>query len=76
VGLGLVFAASGRRRRVGPGDRDMKAAREALLEELAGLDRAHVAGVVGPRTYERARRELLDALARLILVASKQASSS
>ncbi len=76
VALGLVFAASGRRRRVGPGDRDMKAAREALLEELAGLDRAHVAGEVGPRTYERARRELLDALARLILVASKQASSS
>jgi hypothetical protein len=71
VALGLLFAAAGRRRRPGPDDRDMKAAQDALLEELAGLDRAHTVGQVGPRTYERARRELLDALARLILVTSK-----
>jgi len=38
-------------------------ARASLLEELANLERAHTAGAVGARTYERARRELIDALA-------------
>jgi hypothetical protein len=38
-------------------------ARASLLEELALLERAHTAGAVGARTYERARRELIDALA-------------
>jgi hypothetical protein len=43
----------------------------ALLEELAALERAHATGEVGPRTYERARRELIDGLARVL--ATRQA---
>lgn len=37
--------------------------RTHLLEELAELERAHQAGDVGPKTYERARRELVDRIA-------------
>jgi hypothetical protein len=59
-----VFASSKRPRST---DQEASgAAREALLEDLAGLERAHAAGEVGPRTYERARRELIDALARVL----------
>jgi hypothetical protein len=65
VGVGLVFSArKGQLPRVVGGP---KAARNALLEELAELERARVAGDVGPRSYERARRELLDALARTLM---------
>jgi hypothetical protein len=65
VGVGLVFSArKGQRPRVVGGP---KAARNALLEELAELERARAAGDVGPRSYERARRELLDALARTLM---------
>jgi hypothetical protein len=63
VGAGLVFAIGGRKQRGRSRLRDAKVTREALLEELAGLERAHTSGEVGPRTYERARRELLEALA-------------
>jgi hypothetical protein len=42
------------------------AARDALLEDLADLERARATGEVGPRTYERARRSLIDALARTL----------
>jgi hypothetical protein len=64
VVVGLVFAFGGRRPGRGPGeDRN---SRKALLEELAGLERAREAGDVGPKTYERARRELIDALARTL----------
>jgi hypothetical protein len=38
--------------------------RDALLEELASLERARATGEVGPKTYERARRGLIDGLAR------------
>jgi hypothetical protein len=40
------------------------ASRDALLEDLADLERARATGEVGPRTYDRARRSLIDALAR------------
>jgi hypothetical protein len=59
VGLGLVIAFA-RRERSGSKPDDGHA---SLLEELALLERAHAAGAVGVRTYERARRELIDALA-------------
>jgi hypothetical protein len=35
----------------------------ALLDELGDLEKARIAGQVGPKTYERTRRELVDALA-------------
>jgi hypothetical protein len=66
VGLGLVIAGSGRKRGRKLHDLNLKLSREVLLEELAGLERAHVAGEVGPRTYERARRDLLVSLARAL----------
>lgn len=61
VGMGLFLAFLRQKRstgEVGPED-----ARSSLLEELARLEDAHEAGDVGARTYERARRELIDALA-------------
>jgi hypothetical protein len=58
VMIGLVLGA----RR--PPLRDMKTERAKLLAELKSLERAREAGDVGPKTYERARRELLDDLAR------------
>jgi len=65
VAGGLAFAFGGRRRR--QGSSDAKSARSVLLEELAELERAHRVGEVGPKTYERARRELIDALARTLV---------
>ena len=61
---GLVLSFS-RRSRGTPGT-DAKAARRALLDELAELEVARLAGDVGPKTYERVRRELVDALARTL----------
>ncbi|MBN1612666.1 MAG: carboxypeptidase regulatory-like domain-containing protein [Polyangiaceae bacterium] len=43
----------------------IEAARWLILRELGNLEGAHRDGQVGPRTYEQARRELVDALARL-----------
>lgn len=56
----IVVVRSGKRRN---DVRARKDSRERLLEELAELERAHAAGDVGPKTYERARRELVDQIA-------------
>ena len=40
--------------------------RALLLVELEDLERAFAEGEIGPKTYERARRELVDALARTL----------
>ncbi|MFO0611326.1 MAG: hypothetical protein U0414_01970 [Polyangiaceae bacterium] len=45
---------------------DLREARDTLLEEIAALEIAHKKGVVGPKTYERSRGLLLDALARIV----------
>lgn len=58
LALGLVF---GVRR---PVVRDTKGERERLLRALAALEKAHADGDVGPKTYERSRREILDEIAR------------
>lgn len=47
-----------------PTRRDPKSERERLLADLEDLERARLAGDIGPKTYERARRELIDQLAR------------
>ena len=61
-GLGLAFGlVIGARK---PSKADHKTERARLLEEIEDLERARLAGDVGPKTYERARRELLDSLAR------------
>jgi|GEM_PF-612995 len=56
--FGLVLGAQK------PSSRDRKNERARLLAEIEELERAHLAGDVGPKTYEKARRELLDELAR------------
>ncbi len=45
---------------------ELEEAKVRLLDEIAALERAHRAGDVGPKTYERLRRNLGDALARLL----------
>lgn len=47
-----------------PQTRERKAERARLLADLEALERAKLAGDVGPKTYERARRELVDEIAR------------
>jgi len=62
--FGLVLTT---RRRSPSRDRiSMKRERQRLLEDLEDLERAHLSGEVGPKTYERARRELVDAIARTL----------
>jgi len=62
--VGLWFATGTKRQsRVSRGD--VRKARALLLEDLAALERARNEDQVGPQTYERARRELIQALARL-----------
>jgi hypothetical protein len=55
---GLVFGV----RKAPP--RDTKRERQQLLAALEGLEMGHRDGTIGPKTYERARRELVDELAR------------
>lgn len=45
---------------------ELEEAKVRLLDEIASLDRAHRSGEVGPKTYERLRRGLTDALAHLL----------
>jgi hypothetical protein len=65
VAVGLVLALSGQGR--GGSGGDPKSNRASILEELAELERGREAGDVGPKTYERTRRELIDALARTMV---------
>lgn len=65
IALGLVLAFDRRRAKPGRPAAD-RSARNAVLEELAELERGKASGEIGPKTYERARRELLDALARAL----------
>jgi hypothetical protein len=63
VMVGLVLVAFGGRRR-----EDLSPARQKarILEELLFLEEARSANEVGPKTYERARRGLIDALANVL----------
>ena len=55
---GLVFGVRK------PPPRNTKRERQQLLAALEGLEMGHRDGNIGPKTYERARRELIDELAR------------
>jgi hypothetical protein len=69
AGVGFAFTS-----RKGPGTpSDAKEVRARLLAELEELERARAAGDVGPQTYERARREMIDAIARTLALAAKDA---
>ncbi|MDP9001325.1 MAG: hypothetical protein M3O46_14585, partial [Myxococcota bacterium] len=61
VGLVLSFY-----RRSSAAAADSATTRSLLLEEISQLESAHRAGEVGPKTYERTRKELVDALARTL----------
>jgi hypothetical protein len=61
--VGVVLGVRGRPSGLATGRRS---ARAALLEDLLALEKARASGEVGPKTYERARRELIDALARAL----------
>lgn len=64
---GLFFAfGTGRHRTPAARLGDAKSARKQLLADLEGLERARRAGDVGPKSYERARREIIDAIARTL----------
>ncbi|MCC6527105.1 MAG: carboxypeptidase regulatory-like domain-containing protein [Polyangiaceae bacterium] len=45
---------------------DLEAARDALLAELAALEKGRRTGELGPKTYERLRNALSDALGRVL----------
>lgn len=62
LGLAVAFGRRGQSN-LAKGDRT---ARAAVLEELADLERGRRSGEIGPKTYERAYRELIDALARTL----------
>jgi hypothetical protein len=66
VALGLVLASRPRQPR-GTGLPGSQQEREAILADLADLEKAHADGDVGPQTYERARKALIDTLARTLL---------
>ena len=69
---GLGFAAFrgklGDETHAGLQDRDAERARRLLLDELVQLTRARRADRIGPTTYESARRALVEALARIVLL--------
>jgi hypothetical protein len=70
AGLGYAFVS---RKRVAS-SAGAKEHRARLLANLEELERARAVGDIGPKTYERARRELVDAIARTL--ASGAASGS
>jgi hypothetical protein len=65
LAFGLAFALSNRRPET-PAE-DAKARRGLLLADLEELERAHRAGDIGPKTYERTRRQLIDGIARTLI---------
>jgi hypothetical protein len=70
IALGGVAQTVGRRRKAA-GERsdlskeDRERAGELLLEELISLEQAFQQGAIGRKTYEQAKRQLLEAFARL-----------
>ncbi len=70
IALAGVAQAVGRRRPASPSRSDLskedrERASELLLEELIQLEQAFQQGTIGRKTHEQARRQLLEAFARL-----------
>jgi hypothetical protein len=70
IALAGVAQSVGRRRSSGPArsqltKEDLERASELLLEELINLEQAFEQGAIGRKTHEQARRQLLEAYARL-----------
>jgi hypothetical protein len=64
IGLAVAFGRKESAKARVAGD---KSAGASVLEELAELERGRKSGEIGPKTYERAYRELIDALARTLV---------
>jgi len=71
LSLGLMLAAVVAAVVIDPNrlPRDLKTARKVLLEDLEDLERAHRRGDVGPKTYAREKRVLLERLAGVLRTA-------
>lgn len=65
IAIGLVYAKQSKQEKVQV-EQERTLARERILDELEKLEKEHASGEVGPRTYEAARRTMMDALARLV----------
>lgn len=78
IGAGLWSALSSRSSsKVKPiAPQNLASAQALLFDELLALERAHREQSIGPRSYDRTRRTLLDALARLEAQRSDQHSPS
>jgi hypothetical protein len=72
LSLGLVFGT----RRSEDTSRDVKGERSRALAELEDLERARQAGDVGPQTYEKERRRILDAIARTFASEAPRAATA
>ncbi|MEO8801211.1 MAG: hypothetical protein ABI551_25185, partial [Polyangiaceae bacterium] len=66
--IGVVFGLvmTSRRRPKKEDKTGGKRERQRLLGDLEDLERARLAGDVGPKTYARARREIIDSIARTL----------
>ena len=76
AGIGIALTLKRPTKKKGATDSRAKLERGDILKELEELEKAHLAGDVGPKTYERARRDLIDALARTLTAAPPAASSA
>jgi hypothetical protein len=70
IALGGIAQAFGRRRSASPvrsdlSKEDRERASELILEELIALEQAFQQGTIGRKTHEQAKRQLLEAFARL-----------
>lgn len=66
AGLAYAQQRAGQKGRDAETRNDLLDAREALLREMVDLERAFRAGEIGPKTHERLRNALLDAIERLM----------
>ena len=68
LAVGIAYALSRRTDKTAPADtvEDLIEAQQALLNEFLALEISRARGEVGPKTYARIRRAMLDALARIL----------
>ncbi len=66
VGIAFALYLATRQRITRSSKAAQKRDRTRILDEVEGLEQAHARGEVGPKTYERARRDLVDELASLL----------
>ena len=72
-GGAFVYARRGKEDDIDEETRDdLIEARDALLDEIAELERAHRRGDIGPKTYARIKNALLDSLARIVSMLEKK----